>query len=309
MKNGKKKSLGYMEGKYINGAGKASKCCQPHKAIFNCEMFGTFNVKLKNDNIFDFQPVIINDVKSYWFVEITKTKETRYGWAIRDHTSKQAQNVLEIITKEKLPERFKQGNVKINIYERWSDAIIKNWSAKQYWFQTFPFSAAQKADSNFVWNTINKINWSGLSVYDIGCHYGFFSFKASECGARVVGMEPNDTSLKAAKIIRDNIIHQDVGFIKEASNKQYDVILYLSVHHQLDPNYERLEKKIQELKSKTNKYLFVELIMPPMFPEKGAMTEKDIDKIVGGEILSRYKHNVRGNRKIYFIKKENNSND
>jgi len=43
--------------------------------------------------------------------------------------------------------------------------------------------------------------------------------------------------------------------------------------------------------------------MPPMFPKNGSLTEEQIDKIVGGEVLTRYQHNVRGIRKVYHIRK------
>ena len=98
---------------------------------------------------------------------------------------------------------------------------------------------------------------------------------------------------------------QDVDFVNLAPFNVtfFDVILYLSVHHQPDPSYANLEKKIKEYRKRARKHLFVELIMPPVFPQHGEFTEAEIDKIVGGEILVRYKHAVRGHRKIYWIEK------
>jgi len=105
------------------------------------------------------------------------------------------------------------------------------------------------------------------------------------------------------KVICDNIIQQDVKFVREIPEGKFNTILYLSVHHQPDPNYKKLKQKIKQLKEKAKAHLFVELIMPPMFPKNNSLTEEQIDKIIGGKILDRYKHKVRGIRKIYWINK------
>ena len=60
-----------------------------------------------------------------------------------------------------------------------------------------------------------------------------------------------------------------------------------------------IEEVMEILPCTIDKYLFVELIMPPLFPKKSTLTEQQIDEIVGGKILTRYKHLVRGYRKIY----------
>ncbi len=300
---------GYMEGRYKTGQGHAHECCNSHTKIFNCKMFGTFNVWLVYGNLFDFKPSIVTKIRSYWFLSIRRRKKIYYGWAIRDHNSNQASKCLEILTKELLPDNLKQESFAVNIYEKWSDELIKAWAKDMYWFQTFSFSPKMRADSKFIWDTINRIDWSAQTVLDIGAHYGFFSFEASKVGAQVIGIEPNNNSFKFAKLIRDNIIHQDVTFESwkfkvDTIPEKSDIILYLSVHHQIDPNYIHLKKTIQILKRQARKHLFVELILPPMFPKKGGITEEDIDKIVGGQILTRYKHNVRGDRKIYWIKND-----
>lgn len=295
---------GHMEGFYTTGQGKAHKCCNPHKKVFNCGMYGTFNIWLETGRIDHFAPSIVTDSKSYWFVKITKEEQSYYGWAVRDHSSHQAMKTLEVLTKQLLPDCLKKGRLAINILEKWGNEEIKKWAKQQYWFQTFPFTPMKRADSEFLWNTIDKINWSGCSVLDIGCHYGFFSFKASEGGARVIGVEPNTRSITIANIIRDNIIHQDVKFFREIpTTGNFDVVLYLSVHHQIDPEYKNLSERINELKTRANQHLFVELIMPPIFPKKEGLSEEQIDKIVGGEVIARYLHRVRGVRKVYWIKK------
>ena len=294
---------GYMEGKYVSGRNKAHNCCTPHTSIFGCRMYGTFNIWLKKGDILDFEPSIVTDAKSYWFVKIIKKGQVWYGWAIRDHTSKQGTRILEILTKERLPDILKEGRFGVVIIEKWSAEKIAEWSKDQYWFQGFPFATPIRSDSERVWNAINQIDWPGRTVLDIGAHTGYYAFKASEAGAQVIAMEPNNGSRTMGEVIRDNIVQQDVPFVKNVPEEKFDTILYLSVHHQPDPNYKILEQKIQELWRKAKSNLFIELIMPPMFPKNHSLTEEQIDKIVGGKILDRYKHEVRGFRKIYWKKR------
>jgi len=290
-----------MKGAYISGIGKAHKCCRPHEDVFNCKMYGTFNVQIEKFDITKAPVSILNNGKQYWYVKLKKDNIINYGWCIRDIKSNQRVNTLEILTKKLLPEEFKSGNIEVSFPKKWDDTEIKNWSKNQYWFQSFPFSPNKRADSQFVWDTINKITWNNIEVLDIGCHYGFFSFKASELGSRVTGTDINKNSLSAARIIQENIIQQDVDFVSTLPEQQFDVILYLSVHHQIDLSYENLESQLLKLKKQTKKHLFVELIMPPLFPKNKTLRESDIDALVGGKVLSRYKHGVRGVRKIYWI--------
>ena len=108
-----------------------------------------------------------------------------------------------------------------------------------------------------------------------------------------------------ARVIRDHIIQQDVIFShisdKTIYNKPFDIVFYLSVHHQIDPNYSQLKATIEKYKKMARECLFVELIMPPMFPKDKSMSQEEIDKAVGGEILTTYKHAVRGLRRIYKV--------
>jgi len=296
-----------MIGNYVEGCGKAHKCCGPHTKVLGFPVIGTFNVLGKGLRINEFPPSIVTEKANYYFLRLERGDKFFYGWAVRDHVSKQGLNVLEILTKDPLPDSWKNGeDMGITLYERWSPKKTREWAANKYWFQTFPFSPKKRADSELVWEVIDTIDWCGLTVLDIGCHYGFFSFKASEKGARVVGIEPNRRSLRMARIIQEHIVQQDVKFFQEnlKKSKVYDVILYLSVHHQIDPLYSDLATMLDELRQRTNKYLFVELIMPPIFPEDNQMSEEEIDRIVGGKILLRYKHNVRGDRKIYLVEKD-----
>jgi len=291
----------YIKGHYLIGSNKAHKCCGAHDKVFNCRMIGTFNVLMEENFISNFIPSIKTEKAAYWFVELEKNGQSYYGWAIRDYKSHQRGNILEILTKELLPCSLKEGDLNVRIIERWDEKKIKNWAKDQYWFQGFSFSPIKKADSKFLWNNINIIDWIGCSVLDIGCHYGYFSFKASEAGAKVIGFDIDKNSLEMAETIRENIIQQDVTFVRKDPKIDYDVILYLSVHHQIDKEYQMLARAIKKLKLRTKKHLFVELILPPMFPKNSKMTEEEIDKIVGGEILVTYNHKVRGVRRVYHV--------
>jgi SAM-dependent methyltransferase len=236
----------------------------------------------------------------------TATEEEFVGWAICDYGSRQLGNVLEILTKELLPDNMKEGDIKVTLPRRWTPEEISKWAAKQYWFQSFPFAPIQKADSELVWKTIDRIDWSGQRVFDIGCHYGYMSFKASEKGAAVLGIDTDRKTLRMARTIRNHIIQQDVHFQTRipSGNNICDVLLYLSVHHQKSPTYCDLAYTINHLKTLTRKHLFVELIIPPMFHKNSRMTEKEIDGAVGGEVIKKYKHKVRGVRKIYHVRIE-----
>ena len=292
-----------MRGFYVKGQGKASKCCNVHTKVFKTTMLGTFNVRVPSLDILKVQPSIVLEDKGYWFVILEKDDQQYPCWAIRDNESNQRVNILEILTKVHLPKALKSGDFNVHIPIKWNKYKIDDWARDQYWFHTFPFTPTQKADSAGLWDTINIIDWSGLKVLDYGCHYGYFSFEASKLGASVLGVDSNRKTLITAQIIRDNIIQQDVKFTNghEFRKKAHDVILYLSVHHQIDPDYIQLNNLIKVLKYSARKFAFIELIMPPMFPKDKILTEVQIDKIVGGTVLKRYKHNVRGNRKVYFL--------
>jgi hypothetical protein len=297
-------------GSYISGAGKASKASnlRPHEEVFRCPMHGTFNIAVPGLNVPCWPISVVNNSKHYRFVIMRHMHGGRdyCGWAIRDLTSHQRISTLEVLTKRRLPETLKQGLFKVRLPQLWSPQKVIEWAKDQYWFQTFEFTPTPRADSKFVWDTINRIDWKDQDVVDFGCHYGYMSLKASALGASVLGVDKSTPSRNAAETIRDHIIQEDVTYTATAftSTPECDVFLHLSVLHQIDPAYETLGPLMTELKKKTRKHIFLELIMPPTFPKfnTNGLTEKDIDRIVGGDILARYRHKVRGHRKIYHIR-------
>ena len=150
-----------------------------------------------------------------------------------------------------------------------------------------------------VWNTIrDHALWGGRTVLDIGCANGAHCFLASKAGAQVVGFEPDVPAREKARFINDHIEMQDVAFVGTDPGGRFDVILYLSVHHQWDEGYSRLRERIQELRERARGALFVELIVPDL---KQTRDPKWIDAQLGGETLLQYKHKVRRVRRIYKV--------
>lgn len=289
-----------LEGRYQTGQGEAGKHLANHDKVFNCRMVGTFNIAC-NDSILSAAPTISNGGEYYWLVKINGF----YGWAYRWRGSNMPRNTLEVITKRSLPDSLKAGLLQIDVSDKWLPDKVKEWATNRYWFQTFPWTShVPKSDSKLVWDAINCIDWRGLSILDYGCSDGYFSFEASKSGACVTGFDIHSPTIEGARTINDHIESQDVAFTTDEPEGRFDVILYLSVHHQRDSEYLWLDKEITRLRKKARKHLFVELHVekdmskPPVCP---AMSETGIDKIIGGKILKRYKHRLRGTRKIYRL--------
>jgi len=279
-------------GAFENGSGKAHRSSKNHTPVFNCQMVGTFNVNA-DFSIGDFEPCMTYLDKRYWLVRID---DTYYGWAMRWDGSKFRLKKLEILTRSPLPDKLKDGReLKIEVLSRWDSRRINQWASDITWFQSFPWSP-QRADSAMVWDTIKGHGeWSGSTVLDIGCNYGFFSFQAAKAGAQVTGTDRAPV-MGVAKTINDHIEMMDVKFRAGWGEETFDYIFYLSVHHQIDPIYETLGRTIENLRRRARKGLFVELINPPL---KGERSEADVNEIMGGEVLTRYKHRVRCMRTIY----------
>jgi SAM-dependent methyltransferase len=156
-----------------------------------------------------------------------------------------------------------------------------------------------------VWGAIrDRVDWRNKSVLDIGCNFGFYSFQASRAGARVRGIDKNENVIRTARLINDRVEMQDVQFeaagVQSLPPVEYDVIFYFSVQHQFDRSYAKLKKQINALWALTRERLFIELIVPSL---DGAMSEEQVDLIVDGTELLRYKHKVRACRKLYEVKR------
>ena len=289
-------------GNYTSGQGNASNHLFSYDEQFNCRMVGTFNVMLKGD--WDEIPCIETHNRWYWFVSLANEHlEVRYAWVTRDKGSKQPKRVIELLTKAAIPDSFKTGSLSVTPWHPWTPEMAKSWAKGQYWFQSWPWTPTQKADSQFVWDGIKGLtDWSGKRVLDIGGNAGFHSFRAAEAGAQCVVVEPSyETRLQGANIAR-HIEHQDVTFVSEDPGGEWDTILYLSVHHQLDPTYERLEETLAGLRERAG-VVIVELHVEPLdgdMPVSPCMSEREIDGLFSQKILS-YPSNVRGRRALYVL--------
>jgi len=182
---------------------------------------------------------------------------------------------------------------------RWTDEQIAQWARGKYWFQSFPWCPVQRADSAFVWNTLAPhVAWPGKTALDIGCNYGYHCFAAAKAGAVATGFDTDPRSIEMATTIRDHIELQDVRFVTIRPEETFDVVLYLSVQHQFDPDYSRLEESVGALRHQARETVFVELIVPPL---EGRRTQRDIEAALQGEMLAIYRHRVRGTRAIYKV--------
>lgn len=248
----------------------------------------------------DFRPALENAAAgvSFWLVRINGAA---YGWAA---ASAADPSRIQVFSKAPLPEGVGPGcrPFRLEVLQRMSDRRIRDWASKVHFFQGFSWLPAgiHAANSALVWDAIAaRASFAGKSVLDIGTNFGYHAFRASRAGALVAGQDRNPNVLKVARLINDRIEMQDVEFATgydEAA--RYDIILYLSVHHQADQDYAGLAEKVRRLRSMARERVFVELIVPPI---RGRMTEEDVDRAVGGERILRYRHKVRRVRAIYDI--------
>jgi len=289
-----------LKARYTTGLGKAGLNCAQYARVFNCRMIGTFNL-ITHLNIFDFKPCRL-DLGGYHQFYLVKLNDQFYGWVIKWKDSRQSPNHLEIISKERFPDHIKRTSVKVEVFERWDDQKIRRWAEGIHFFQTFEWTPDNRkaANSSLVWDTIAHVEFKNTRVLDIGCNFGYHSFRASREGARVIGFDKNVNVLPVARLINDNIEMQDVGFTDRfPAGERFDHIFYFSVQHQFDAEYETLRRSINQLKAIADGSIFIELIVPPL---RGELSETQIDRILGSKGLLKYRHKVRRERKIYEIK-------
>lgn len=280
-------------GHHWPGAGQAHKWNENYRFAFNRRMEGTFNLHTDQD-ITQYEPRCVplwNGIASFWLIKINGT---HYGWVFRSPTTEMDNRVWEVISKNRLPDSMREGEMSIEVLEKWNDEEIAKWTGwnwRNQWHQSFPWTRRESADSQLVWDTIAPhAEWSGATVMDFGCNWGFHCFQAAKAGADVVGVEK---VTKCARDINDHIEMQDVQFVEKDPGGSFDIIIYTSVHHQIDETYERLAECLDAYRARC-KTLFVELIRPPMFG-----TEERLEAAVSDAThLLTYKHRIRGVRSI-----------
>lgn len=294
-----------LHGKYIQGIGRAHRFGDVYRPAFGCPMVATFNVRA-DDPITGAKPTKMMDLiwpdeapksVTFWLCQING----HWAWAMRWEGTRLPETRIEFISKRPLPEELKAEPLTIEVFERWLDSEIQKWARARYQWQGFSWLPRQRVDSRSIWETIEPhADWSGANVIDVGSHYGYHSFQASKAGSAVIAVEPDDKVRVCGEIIARHIEMQDVQFQSTVPPlKHSDITLYLSVHHQWDPGYEKLAEKIAELVKHTEAVLFVEVILPPLFGK--TYSPGQVDEMVGGQILATYKHQLRGNRRIYRV--------
>jgi hypothetical protein len=302
-------------GDYRTGSGRASVVfnSQHRKSfmieLFGCPMVGTFNITCARPTrkfIKNITPSIVGlDGDTAWSFRLCKIRaknnEERYGWIIYwSNNDRQTHTPYkEVITRSLLPDSFKTKELTVTVLEKWGGQAIRGFiGSYDKWFQSFSWGI-KRAGSELVWNAIKPLTaWSGKRVLDVGCNTGYFSFRAAQSGSIVKAVDINNAVLNIARKINDHVEMQDVVFTDKDDGGRYDIILYLSVHHQRDPKYDNLKQKIDELRGRCSD-LFVELIVPPL---EGLLQPQDVNNIVGVNHLLEYKHVVRRVRRIYHIK-------
>ncbi len=121
----------------------------------------------------------------------------------------------------------------------------------------------------------------GMSLLDIGCAHGAFSFEAERRGAKVVASDKNSTRLQAAKqlgeIIGSAVEFTDRNFLDDGIDASYDIVLLLNVLHHVDDPVAALRNSAKIAK----KYLIIEFptSADPLY--KG----KNMRQIVGPHLI------------------------
>lgn len=285
-----------MIGEYIQGCGQAHNYEEVYRHFFNCPMKATFNVRA-DTAITDFPPLRTPEhpeggSSKIWLVKVNGY----YAWAYRSPNTKQDPKIWELVSKQLLPDNLKTMILELEVLDQWGKPRVDQWCSEHYvnqWHQTFDWSDRESAGSAMLWNAIEPhADWSGARVLDFGCGWGYHSFRASKLGASVVAI---DKDIGNAIEINDHIECQDVVIgTFDIPVESFDIMLYLSVHHQIDPSYEILSQLLQHKRAHC-KTLFVELILPPMFGTAALVDAATAD----AECLLEYKHTIRGQRALY----------
>ena len=82
---------------------------------------------------------------------------------------------------------------------------------------------------------VGLADWKGQRVVDIGCHHGYFSFKAADAGATVVGLDRSIPALNVARRI-DALRGGTTRFLEWSDDEELpegDIVLLLNVLHHL----------------------------------------------------------------------------
>lgn len=306
-----------IRGRYATGIGRALPVAEDSADVFRrhvgAPLIGTFNLALEQPFGNDPRPSFANGDSRFFLCRLrSQAGDVRRGWYIRYRSpvtggDSPRPDRLEVYTKARLPDSFKTGPVDVVIPDRWTDQQARDWSRGQYWFQSYPWSAVQRSDSAKVWEAMKGADdWELARVLDFGCNTGFHAIRAAQAGAIVLGCDKDEGACERSQFINDHIEMQDATFeprdrLPEVGER-FDFVFCLSVLHQFDPTYQRLEGWLERLLA-TGRVVWLELINPPL---AGRLSEADVNRLVsdhGGEARLRYRHKVRRWRTLYRLER------
>jgi SAM-dependent methyltransferase len=126
--------------------------------------------------------------------------------------------------------------------ETWNDAQLKDWIARQRWYQSIPIRngivTPGSVDSVTRLRDLDLPSLAGKSVLDVGCNAGMYSFECERLGAsRVVGVDIEEYSLRQASILK-RVIGSRVEFRRMPLDRvrelgTFDVVLCIAVLHEV----------------------------------------------------------------------------
>jgi SAM-dependent methyltransferase len=217
--------------------------------------------------------------------------------------------VLELCSKRPLPDSCRKGPLEVRFVDRWPVERAQAWAFsidwRHRWFQGFDWLPPdlRRSDSSLLWRFMGERDFAGKTVLDFGCNDGYHAQQAARRGAQVLGVDINEKTLKVARTVNDHVLGRDVRFLPGETPPEglWDLTFSLSVWHQPDPTYDRLEEHLQDMRRRAREVVFVELINPPL---EGSLSQDQVDLIVarqGGRKLYHYRHQVRRTRTLYEL--------
>lgn len=128
----------------------------------------------------------------------------------------------------------------------------------------------------------------GRRVLDIGCNQGFFTFQALTHGAKeIVALEYEAKHLDFAKQLNKTafqsgqiqFIHGDANqYTENYKGKKFDVVIMLSVLHQMYPNLKGADKFLNRIAGMTNYFSFENPTNHPKMKLTARQTQKILQK-------------------------------
>lgn len=269
------------------------------RKLAGVNLFGTYNVEVEHKRPFHgLRPSASINGVHYWLVLIN---DEHLGWAMRWDGSSQRQCRLEIYTRELLPEM--DGKIQITIFGTLDLRQLRTFCRKVYaaghkWFQAHRWlpSEFRRHDALRILPSMGDV--AGLSVLDFGACEGQLSHALARMGCVVTAVEKRSAYL--GQLISRHVEGQDVRWIEgdKLPKGLWDIVLSLSVWHQMDKSYKYLGDHLDELCMRAANRVYVELMTPPLagsLDVDAYMTER------GAKKLYTYKHKVRRTRTVYEI--------